>query len=116
MLSLLVLNLLPETRRTAREMVRVSKPGCTVAAAAWTFWGGFTLPCIRADTVPPVDPEGDTFRAKQLSGPSTAPGGPATVWMEACLLQVGQTSPAIRMKFTCDGRPVRGRARGTGQS
>jgi SAM-dependent methyltransferase len=98
-LSLLVLNFVSEPARAIREMVRVARPGGTVAAAVWDFRGGFTLLRMLADTAAIVDPDGESFRTRQCTGPLTGPGELAAAWSEAGLQDVEQTSLTMRMDF-----------------
>lgn len=58
-LSLLVLNLIPDAQRAAREMARVTKPGGIVAASVWDHPGGFTIVRIFADTAAVLDLSGE---------------------------------------------------------
>jgi trans-aconitate methyltransferase len=97
--SLLVLNFVPDPMQAVREMARVAKPGCPVAAAVWDFRGGLMSVRILMDTVALVDPDGEAFRAKQCSYPLTGPGELAAAWSEAGLKDVEQTSLTIRMEF-----------------
>jgi trans-aconitate methyltransferase len=99
-LSLLVLNFVPEAKKAARELVRVTRPGGTVAAAVWDFKGGLTHLRVFADTAAALDPGGEAFRARVFSGPFTGAGEFATSWSEMGLREVEQTSLTIRMEFT----------------
>jgi SAM-dependent methyltransferase len=98
-LSLLVLNFVPKAGQAVGEMVRVTRPGGTVAAAVWDFRGGLTFLRVLMDTAAMVDPEGEAFRARQCSGPLTGPGELAAAWTEAGLREVEQASLTIRMEF-----------------
>ena len=51
--------LAPRARRTARELVRVTRPGGTVALAAWVPRG---LPGRLDELVEPLDPRPDGVR------------------------------------------------------
>lgn len=99
-LSLLVLNFVPDARKAAREMVRVTGRGGIVAAAVWDFKGGFTWLRVFADTAAALRESGDAFRAKVFSGPFTGPGELAAAWTQMGLQKVVQTSLTIRMEFT----------------
>jgi ubiquinone/menaquinone biosynthesis C-methylase UbiE len=99
-LSLLVLNFIPDAERAAREMKRVTRPGGMVAASVWDFRGGLTFLRVFADTAAVLDPSGQAFRAKQFSAPFTGPGELETAWRRLGLREVMQTSLTIRMEFT----------------
>jgi SAM-dependent methyltransferase len=98
-LSLLVLNFVPDAGQAVHEMARVAKPGCTVAAAVWDFRGGLTFLRLLMDTAALLDPDGEAFRARQCSYPLTGPNELATAWSEVGLRDVEQTSLTVRMEF-----------------
>jgi ubiquinone/menaquinone biosynthesis C-methylase UbiE len=98
-LSLLVLNFVPDAEQAAREMRRVTRKGCVVAAAVWDFKGGLTFLRVMADTAAALDESGEQFRAKQFSAPFTGPGELARVWTAMGMKEVAQTSLTIRMEF-----------------
>jgi ubiquinone/menaquinone biosynthesis C-methylase UbiE len=77
-LSLLVLNFIPDAERAAREMKRVTRPGGMVAASVWDFRGGLTFLRVFADTAAVLDPSGQAFRFPPHSpapANSRRPGG-----------------------------------------
>ncbi|HUN98374.1 MAG TPA: class I SAM-dependent methyltransferase [Bradyrhizobium sp.] len=98
-LSLLVLNFIPDADRAVREMVRVTKPGGTVAASVWDYPGGFTFVRIFADTAAVLDPSGEEYRAKQFSARFTGADEFAAEWSRLGLRDVMQTTLMIRMEF-----------------
>lgn len=98
-LSLLVLNFVPDAERAAAEMARVTKPNGVVAASVWDLRGGATFLRILADTAAVLDPSGETFRAKVFSGPFTRPGELAAAWSKVGLRNVEQTALTIRAEF-----------------
>jgi SAM-dependent methyltransferase len=98
-LSLLVLNFVPDAGRAAAEMMRVARPGGVVAACVWDFRGGLTFLRVFADTAAALDPGGEAFRARQFSAPFTNPGELAAAWTGLGLSEVEQTALTIRMEF-----------------
>src|SRR5262249_53887625 len=73
-LSMLVLAFIPEPHRAVREMVRVTKPGGTVAACMWDLRGGVVFARMFWDTAALLDPKAAEFRSKALSRPITVQG------------------------------------------
>src|ERR1700753_3619362 len=74
-LSMLVLAFIPEPQRAVREMVRVTRPGGTVAACMWDFRGGLGFGRMFWDTAAALDPKAADLRGKVLSQPITRRGG-----------------------------------------
>src|SRR6201994_1243206 len=66
-LSMLVLAFIPEPQRAVREMVRVTKPGGTVAACMWDLRGGLVFGRMFWDTAAAVDPKAGGGRGKTMS-------------------------------------------------
>jgi len=97
--SLLVLNFVPDAKKAARELVRVTRPGGTIAACVWDFKGGLTHLRVFADTAAALDPAGEAFRGRLFSGPFTGAGEFASTWTEMGLREVEQTSLTLRMEF-----------------
>lgn len=98
-LSLLVINFIPDAERAVREMVRVTKPGGTVAASVWDYPGGFSIVRLLADTAAALDPSGEAYRARQFSARFTGVDELATEWTRLGLRNVEQTTLMIRMEF-----------------
>jgi SAM-dependent methyltransferase len=93
--SLLVLQFIAEPARAVAEMQRVVRPGGTVTAAVWDSYGGLPHTRLVWDIALVLDP---AFTPPMLR-PLTAPGGMATIWRDAGLLDVEQTSLMIRVDF-----------------
>jgi SAM-dependent methyltransferase len=98
-LSLLVLNFVPDAHRAAREMVRVTRPGGVVAAAVWDFRGGLSFLRTFLDTAAPLDQGAVALRARQFSGPFTGPGEFQKAWHAMGLRDVAAASLTIRTEF-----------------
>jgi SAM-dependent methyltransferase len=94
--SSLVLQFVPDTNKAVAEMCRVVRPGGTVAAAVWDYYGGQPFTRILWDIAGVLDPalERPFFR------PLTGPGEIAAAWQAAGLEDVAETSLLIRMEFT----------------
>ena len=98
-LSMLVLAFIPEPLRAVREMVRVTKPGGTVAACMWDLRGGLVFGRMFWDTAAMLDPNAVDLRAKVLSRPITHQGGIAAELEAAGLRNVRETALTIAMNF-----------------
>lgn len=98
-LSLLVLQFVPDRTAAVRELARVARPGGLVAAAMWDFTGGFAFMRAFVDTVAAAEPEGEAFRALHWKDPVGAPGRLAALFEAAGLRGVTERDIAIRQKF-----------------
>ena len=98
-LSMLVLAFIPEPQRAVREMVRVTKPGGTVAACMWDLRGGLVFGRMFWDTAAALDPEAVEARAKGLSRPITRQGGIAGEFKAAGVRDVQESVLTIAMSF-----------------
>jgi len=99
-LALLLLHFVPSTDRAIAEMLRVAKPGSTVAAAVWDVRGGFVANRMFFDTAAALDLKAGERRARNYTRPMTRPGELINAWRAAGLADVVGTSIAIRMEFS----------------
>ena len=98
-LALLVLHFVAQPEQAIAEMCRVTRPGGTVAATVWDARGGFVANRIFLDTAAVLDPRGNALRARSSTRPLSRPGELAAAWHRAGLVDVQDTSLAIRMEF-----------------
>jgi SAM-dependent methyltransferase len=98
-MSMLVLAFIPEPQRAVREMVRVTKPGGTVAACMWDLRGGLVFGRMFWDTAAVLDPNAVDLRGKGFSRPITRQGGIASQFEAAGLQKVQETTLTIEMNF-----------------
>ncbi len=98
-LSMLVLAFIPEPQRAVREMVRVTKPGGTVAACMWDLRGGLVFGRMFWDTAAALDPKAVEARRQTMSRPITRQGGIAGEFKTAGLQNVQETVLTIPMSF-----------------
>jgi SAM-dependent methyltransferase len=96
-ISLLMLNFLPDHRKAAAEMARVTRIGGVVGAAAWDFAGGLPSHRMFYDTVEALDPEAG-FR-KGFLRPLQRKGELAALWQENNLISVTEVALTIWMEF-----------------
>jgi SAM-dependent methyltransferase len=98
-LSLLVLNFVPECRNAITEMLRVARSGGVVAAATWDIAGGLMIARMFLDTAALLDEEAAEVRAKGRRALLTHDGELAAAFREAGALEVEEIDLLIRMKF-----------------
>jgi SAM-dependent methyltransferase len=98
-LSMLVLAFIPEPQRAVHEMVRVTRPGGTVAACMWDLRGGLVFGRMFWDTAAILDPKAMYLRGKALSRPITRQGGIAGELKKAGLQNVQEIALTIAMNF-----------------
>lgn len=99
-LALLVLHFVPRAEQAIAEMLRVAKPGATVAAAVWDARGGFVANRIFFDTAAALDSKAGERRARNYTRPMTRPGELGDAWRASGLENVVESTLAIRMEFT----------------
>jgi SAM-dependent methyltransferase len=96
-LSLLVVNFIPEPDRAVSEMVRVTRPGGTVAAAVWDYGAGMEMLRVFWDAVVTLWPDAEDRDERHM--PLTRPGELATLWRNTGLLDVSEQELTIRTRF-----------------
>jgi SAM-dependent methyltransferase len=99
-LSMLVLAFIPEPERAVREMLRVTKPGATVAACMWDLRGGLIFGRMFWDTAAMLDANAIELRGKSFSRVITHQGGIVTAFEKAGLVNVRETALTVAMNFT----------------
>jgi len=92
-----MLNFLPDYAEAAAEMVRVTRVGGIVGAAAWDFAGGLPSHRMFYDTVAALDPEAG-FR-KGFLRPLQRKGELAALWKANGLGWVEEAALTIWMEF-----------------
>ncbi len=98
-LSALVLNFIPDSAKAVREMVRVTKPGGTVAAALWDMRGGLLHLRMLFDVAAAIDEQAVIWRNKFLAAPGVRPGALAELWCGAGMADVEETTLTVRIEF-----------------
>jgi SAM-dependent methyltransferase len=93
-LAQLVVQVLEDPPRAAREMRRVTVPGGTVAACVWDFRGGMPLLDAYWGAARAVDPEGAERAAGGVASDWCTPDGLLRLWHEAGIdeIETGELS------------------------
>ncbi|HUZ73051.1 MAG TPA: methyltransferase domain-containing protein [Stellaceae bacterium] len=97
--SLLALNFVKPPMAAIREMMRVTRPGGTIAAAVWDFAGGLTYQRIFWDTAAARDPEAAKARARHYASALTWPGELEAAFSAAGARDVAGGSLTTRMVY-----------------
>lgn len=96
-LSLLVLNFIPDPARALTEMVRVTRPGGTIAAAVWDYGGGMEMLRIFWDEAIALKPEMDKRDERHM--PLCRAGELAALWRSHRLENVAEEGLVIDTRF-----------------
>jgi SAM-dependent methyltransferase len=99
-LSMLVVNFLEDRPASLREVMRVTRPGGTVAATIWDMRGGFMYARFAWDIAAALDPFAATERDKLFQTRFLRPDGLEALWTEIGLIEVRGQSLAIDMTFS----------------
>lgn len=97
-LAQLVVQVLDDPPRAAREMLRVTAPGGVVAACAWDFAGGMPLLAAYWGAAKDVDPEAAGRAGGDESDPWCTPEGLRQLWEDAGIdqVEIGELSASAR--------------------
>lgn len=96
-LSLLVVNFIPDAHKAVREMMRVTKPGGTVAAAVWDYGDGMEMLRVFWDEVIRLHPADDKKDERHM--PYCQPGKLAALWRDGGLEDVVEAPLTIETRF-----------------
>jgi SAM-dependent methyltransferase len=96
-LSLLTLNFLPDPQKALAEMIRVTRPGGTVAAAVWDYGEGMEMLRVFWDEAIALDPRADGNDERHM--PLARAGELAALW-RARLQNVYETALTIETQFS----------------
>jgi len=97
-LSLLVLNFIPDRAKALTEMIRVTRPGGTVAAAVWDYGGGMDMLRVFWDEAVALRPDMETRDERHM--PLCRRGDLAALWRGRGLQNVTEGALTIETRFT----------------
>ena len=98
-LAQLVVQVLDDPPRAAREMVRVAAPGSVVAACVWDFQGGMPLLSAYWGAAKSVDPDGARRASGDDTDPWCTPEGLRRLWRGAGLEEVEAGELSARARY-----------------
>jgi SAM-dependent methyltransferase len=96
-LSLLIFNFIPDRDRALKEMVRVTRPGGTVAAAVWDYGDGMEMLRGFWDEAVALDPRAGPKDERHM--PLSRAGELAALWRAYHLKNVSDTALTIETQF-----------------
>lgn len=96
-LALLVMNFIPDARKAAAEMRRVTKPYGTVAATVWDYGEGMTMLRAFWDMAVALDPAAEPRHERHM--PYGREGELGTLWTTAGFEEIKETSLSIPLPF-----------------
>lgn len=96
-LSLLVLNFIPDPAKALDEMIRVTRPDGTVAAAVWDYGQAMEMLRVFWDEATSLNPA--TAARDERHMPLCRRGELAALWREHGLQDVSEEALAIRTRF-----------------
>ena len=96
-LSLLVLNFIPEPGAALAEMIRVTRPGGTVAAAVWDYGGGMDMLRVFWDEAIALAPDMDWRDERHM--PLSRQGELGALWRRHRLEQVSEEAIVVPTRF-----------------
>lgn len=97
-LSLLVLNFVPDPAEALDEMIRVTTPGGTVAAAVWDYGQGMEMLRVFWDEAVALNPVADVRDERRM--PLSRQGELTALWREHGLVDVSEEALTIRAQFS----------------
>jgi SAM-dependent methyltransferase len=97
-LSLFVMNFIPDRAKALREMIRVTRPDGVIAAAVWDYGDGMQMLRVFWDEAVALDPA--VAPRDERNMPLCKPGELAALWREHGLAQVEEQPLTIRMSFS----------------
>jgi SAM-dependent methyltransferase len=95
--SLLVMNFIPDPAKALREMTRVTRPGGTIAAAVWDYGDGMRMLRVFWDEAVALDPS--IAKRDERHMPLCRSGELAALWRAQGLQQVVEQPLSFDMRF-----------------
>ncbi|MET4698345.1 ubiquinone/menaquinone biosynthesis C-methylase UbiE [Constrictibacter sp. MBR-5] len=95
----LVLDTIPEADRAVAEMRRVVRPGGTVAAGVFDYWGGYGVFALLWDIAAVLDEAGRALRDELLSHPLPRAGALTGLWRAAGMAEVEEVPVVLSFDY-----------------
>jgi SAM-dependent methyltransferase len=95
--SLLVFNFIPDARKAAMEMMRVTKPGSPVCAAVWDYSAGMEMLSVFWQTAIALDAHAATMDERRMK--LCRQGELKTLWLEAGFGEVEERVLETQLNF-----------------
>ena len=96
-LALLVINHIPDPRKAASEMRRVTRRGGRIASAVWDYGEGMTMLRAFWDAAVALDPAAEPRHERHM--PYCRRNQLSTLWAESGLQEIEETALVIPMEF-----------------
>lgn len=96
-ISLLVLNFVPDPKKAVSEMIRVTRPGGTIAAAVWDYGGDMQMLRVFWDEAVALMPNADQRHERHM--PLSRSGELAALWRDHGLQDVSEEAITLDMRF-----------------
>ena len=97
-LSLLILNFIPDPGKALDEMIRVTRPGGTIAAAVWDYGEGMEMLRVFWDEAAALIPDADAKDERHM--PLSRGGELATLWRAYRLENVSDRPLTVETRFS----------------
>jgi len=97
-LSLLVLNFIPDRSKALGEMIRVTRPGGTVASAVWDYTEGMEMLRVFWDEAVSLNAAADARDERHM--PLSRKGELGSLWREHRLRAVSEQALTIQTRFS----------------
>lgn len=97
-LSLLNVNFIPDPHKALNEMIRVTRPGGTVAAAVWEYGHGMEMLRLFWNEAVALDPAADAQDERHM--PLCRSGELAALWRDHHLDRVRDEALTIQTRFS----------------
>lgn len=97
-LSLLILNFIPDPGKALGEMIRVTRPGGTIAAAVWDYGEGMEMLRMFWDEAVALVPDADAKDERHM--PLCRGGELATLWRAYRLENVSDSPLRVETRFS----------------
>lgn len=95
--SLLVVNFIPDRAKALNEMIRVTRPGGTIAAAVWDYGHGMEMLRVFWDEVVAINPKVDARDERHM--PLCRSGELASLWRAHGLQAVSEEGLTVPTRF-----------------